>query len=347
VIENGAVRETGGGSVGGRPVALPMLDLHTVGAGGGSIAWRDAGGALRVGPHSAGARPGPAAYGHGGIEPTVTDANVALGYLDRLAGGLTIDGEAARRALDTLDLEHAAEGIRRVANAEMVRALRVMTVERGVDPRGMALVAFGGAGPLHAAAIADELGMDRVLCPRASGVLAALGLVVSERRRDVQRSLMTTELAPDISDLAARAREELGAPDAQIRAVADLRYAGQAFELPVPLGGDLREAFERAHEEAYGFRDPSGEVELVTVRVTAAVAGPDVDPHAPGAGAERLTRQAVFGGELRETAVIRGEPEPGTAAAGPAIFELPESTVVVPPGWSAEVDATGTVRLTR
>jgi N-methylhydantoinase A len=194
-----------------------------VGAGGGSIAGRDAGVTLRVGPRSAGARPGPAAYGHGGSEPTVTDANVALGFVERLAGGLTIDRGAAHAALAGLGLEDAAAGVIAVANAEMVRALRVMTVERGVDPRGMALVAFGGAGPLHAAAMADELGMTRVLCPRASGVLAALGLVVSERRRDVQRSLLTTGLDPDISELAERARAELGEPEARIRAVADLR----------------------------------------------------------------------------------------------------------------------------
>src|SRR5215208_5247048 len=199
VIEGGSAREAGGRRVGGRPVALPMLDLHTVGAGGGSIAWRDAGGALRVGPRSAGARPGPAAYGHGGTEPTVTDANLVLGLLGTdapLAGAIALDGDAARAAVQTLaddlglGLPETAEGIRRVANAEMVRALRVMTVERGVDPRGLALLAFGGAGPLHAAAIAEELGMTRILCPRASGVLAALGLVVSDCRRDAQRSVL-------------------------------------------------------------------------------------------------------------------------------------------------------------
>jgi N-methylhydantoinase A len=268
---------------------------------------------------------------------------VALGFVDRLAGGLEIDRDAAHTVLATLNLDNAAEGVIAVANAEMVRALRVMTVERGVDPREMALVAFGGAGPLHAAALADELGMSRVLCPRASGVLAALGLVVSERRRDVQRSLLTTDLEPDIEELAARARAELGTPSAQIRATADLRYRGQAFELSVPLGGDLREAFEAAHEEAYGFREPQGDVELVTLRVTAAVPGPRLDPHAPGAGAERDRRDTLHG----STEIIRGEPEPGTAADGPAIFELPESTVLVPPGWHARVDDAGTVRLER
>src|SRR3954451_7506662 len=194
VVLDGEVREASGREIGGRPVALPMLDIHTVGAGGGSIAWRDAGGALRVGPQSAGARPGPACYGHGGEEPTVTDANFILGLLApgaSLGGEIELDLEAAETAVKTLgdslglDMIETAEGIRRVANAEMVRALRVMTVERGVDPRELALMAFGGAGALHATDIAEELGMSRILCPRAAGVLAALGLVVSERRRDV------------------------------------------------------------------------------------------------------------------------------------------------------------------
>ncbi|HEX2088173.1 MAG TPA: hydantoinase/oxoprolinase family protein, partial [Solirubrobacteraceae bacterium] len=186
VVEGGRVRETAGREVGGRPLTLPMVDIHTVGAGGGSIGWIDPGGALRAGPRSAGADPGPACYGRGGAEPTVTDANLALGLLDPaspLAGGVELEVEAAERALRTLGMpvEDAARGVRRVANAEMVRALRLMTVERGVDPRGFALLAFGGAGGLHAADIADELGIGRIVCPRASGVLSALGLAAADR----------------------------------------------------------------------------------------------------------------------------------------------------------------------
>ena len=170
VVEGGAVRESAGREVGGRPLALPMVDILTVGAGGGSIGWRDAGGALRVGPRSAGADPGPACYGRGGTEPTVTDANLVLGHLDPaepLAGGVELDADAAHAAVKSLadelglSVEDCAAGIVRVANAEMVRAMRVMTVERGVDPRDFALLAFGGAGPLHAAAMAEELGMTR------------------------------------------------------------------------------------------------------------------------------------------------------------------------------------------
>ena len=183
----------------GRPIQLPAVDVHTVGAGGGSIAWADSGGALRVGPRSAGAEPGPACYGRGGTEPTVTDANLLLGYLGAagsLAGGVELDADAALRAVEPLAGElglepvEAAAGIVEVANAEMLSALRVVTVERGIDPREFALLPFGGAGPLHAAAIAAELGIDRILCPRTGGVLSALGLVASERRRDTARTVL-------------------------------------------------------------------------------------------------------------------------------------------------------------
>jgi N-methylhydantoinase A len=261
-----------------------------------------------------------------------------------------------------LGVEACALGIRRVAGAEMARALRVMTVERGVDPRGLALLAFGGAGPLHAVALAEELEMATILCPRASGVLAALGLVVSERRRDEQRSLLLAgealtraAVAEAIASLAARAREGLGDPDAGLRVVCELRYRGQAFELAVPTSERpapeaLREAFSAAHEEAYGYRDPEGEVELVTVRVTAAVPGPGLDAGRAGAGrgVTEGTRRATFDGAgEHEARVITGEPEPGTALAGPAICELPEATLVVAPGWSGLVEAAGTIRLER
>jgi N-methylhydantoinase A len=369
VIQDGSAREASLRTVGGRPIALPMLDLHTVGAGGGSIAWRDAGGALRVGPRSAGARPGPAAYGQDGEEPTVTDANLLLGYLGTdapLAGSIELRRDLAEEAVGRLagdlglDLLECAEGIRRVANAEMVRALRVMTVERGVDPRGLALLAFGGAGPLHAAAIADELEMDTILCPRASGVLAALGLVVSERRRDAQRSVLLAgdemtgdAVAEAITELAERARRDLG--ESALRVTCELRYRGQAFELAVETGeapdpDALREAFAAAHEEAYGYRDPEGVVELVNLRVTATEPGQTIDAATAGAaasGARHGRRNAIFAGEEHEADVLTGEPEPGVELTGPAICELPESTLVVPPGWAGRVEDSGTVRVER
>src|SRR5919198_1325648 len=288
VAFGGRAGETGGRDVGGRALALPMVDVHTIGAGGGSVAWRDAGGALRVGPRSAGAVPGPACYGRGGEEPTVTDANLMLGYLDSdspLAGGVELDRGAAERAVAELgrslglSVEETAAGIVRVASTEMARAVRVMTVERGVDPRGLALLAFGGAGPLHAVTIAAELDMERVLVPPSSGVLSAVGLIASEPRRDLVESVLlsgdslTSDAAAAAVDrLAERGRDELGAPDAGLRAGFDLRYAGQAFELtipgdPRPDPAELRRAFDAAHEERYGYADEDAELELVTVRV--------------------------------------------------------------------------------
>jgi N-methylhydantoinase A len=231
-----------------------------------------------------------------------------------------------------------------------------MTVERGVDPRALALLAFGGAGPLHAAAIADELGMTRILCPRASGVLAALGLVVSERRRDAQRSVLLAGAALTAGAL----REEIAAlaeraGGGTLRVTAELRYRGQAFELAVDCGeapapDELRAAFADAHERAYGFRDPEGEVELVTLRVTATEAGPRIDAAAAGAtgrGVQRAIRRAWLAGDEHEATVLTGEPEPGTAIEGPAICELPEATLAVPPGWAGAVLDSGTIRLER
>jgi len=243
--------------VGGLPIRLPTVDLHTVGAGGGSLVRRDAGGAVRVGPESAGAHPGPACYGAGG-GATVTDANLLLGRLPaELPGGLVLDRDVAARALGDLDPAAVIE----VVNAEMLRALRVVSVERGHDPRDFALVAFGGAGPLHACALAEELGMEAVLVPQAAGVLSALGLVAGDERRD--RVVSHVRPLAEVRDLPEDGE-------------ADLRYRGQSFELTVPLEPDLAGAFHRAHEERYGNADPEREVELVAVRTADIAPGPDV-----------------------------------------------------------------------
>jgi N-methylhydantoinase A len=258
--------------VGGIPIRLPSVDVHTVGAGGGSLIRRDAGGALRVGPESAGADPGPACYGRGG-GPTVTDANLLLGRLPaELPGGLDLDRDAAVAALDGIDPAAVVE----VVNAEMLRALRVVSVERGHDPREFALVAYGGAGPLHACALAEELGMEAVLVPAAAGVLSALGLAASEERRD--------RVVSHVRPLA-----EVGEfPEA---GEADLRYRGQSFELTVPLGRDLEERFHRAHEERYGYADRRREVELVAVRTAEVTPGPELD--LPRDGSQRLPGPAL------------------------------------------------------
>jgi N-methylhydantoinase A len=362
VVEDGKVKRTDSRTIGGWVIQLPMVDVHTVGAGGGSIGWRDAGGALRVGPRSAGAEPGPACYGRGGTEATVTDANLLLGRLaagSELAGGVPLDVEAARFAVAGLASSlglgevETAEGIVRVANEEMIRALRVVTVERGIDPRRFALLPFGGAGPMHAAAIATSLGIERILCPRAGGVLSALGLCASDRRRDTIRTVMlagadlTAErVAAEVEGLIASLEAEAGAePDV----VYEMRYAGQAFELPVPGPvrpdpADLAERFAAAHEERYGHRDPDAEVVLVHIRLALVAAGPEPRPAAGEGGIEEGRRRVRFEGAWAETPVLRGEPPAGLAIVGPAIFELPEATFVLPPDWSAEVDGAGTIR---
>jgi N-methylhydantoinase A len=377
LIDGLQVPETAERTVAGRPLSLPTLDIHTVGAGGGSIAWSDPGGALRVGPASAGAVPGPACYGRGGTRPTVTDANLLLGRLledSPLAGDVTLSRAAAEAAVAGLagelglDLLACAEGIVRVAEAEMLAALRVMTVERGIDPRGFALLPFGGAGPLHAAALAEELGISRILCPRASGVLCALGLAAAPPRRDVARTVMlrgaslsTDELAREREALVQEARHLLGAAPTRVRARHELRYRGQSFELPIdeeidpdPGGGglgpdELRAAFARAHEQRYGYRDDDAEVELVNLRVSVWGPAPPMRPRSPGAAAPSAARRrpVVFAGETLSTAVHAGEPPPGTELEGPALYALPEATLLVPPGWSGEVDAHGTIRLER
>ncbi|MGB2954102.1 MAG: hydantoinase/oxoprolinase family protein [Gaiellaceae bacterium] len=287
--------------VAGLPLRMPMVDVHAVGAGGGSIAWRDSGGALRVGPESAGAEPGPACYDRGGTRPTVTDANLLLGRLPaRLAGGLELDPDAAARALAGLDPAEVIEAV----NAEMLRALRVVSVERGHDPRELSLVAFGGAGPLHACELADELGVETVLVPAAAGVLSALGLVASDERRD--RVVSYVRPLADVGELPRDGE-------------ADLRYAGQSFELTVTLGGDVAEAFHLAHEERYGYADRERPVELVAVRTAEVRSGPAVELPA-------------------------GEP---LHVSGPAVVELDGATCWLPPGWVGVRDGDSTLTLTR
>jgi N-methylhydantoinase A len=302
LIADGAIVRTGERSVGGLPVRLPTVDLHTVGAGGGSVVWRDSGGALRVGPESAGAEPGPACYGRGGTRATVTDANLLLGRLpDRLAGGVALDQAAAERALQGFDPVEVVE----VVNAEMLAALRVISVERGHDPREFALVAFGGAGPLHACALAEELEIGTVLVPAAAGVLSALGLVASEERRDRVESHVRP--LREVGDLPAEGE-------------ADLRYAGQSFELAIALGGNLEEEFHRAHEERYGYADRSRLVEVVAVRTADVRPGPELE----------LPPAEPF------------------EVAGPAVVELEGATCWIPPGWVGVRDGTdSTLRLTQ
>lgn len=366
VIEASEVRRTDSRQIDGRTIQLPMVDVHTVGAGGGSVGWADPGGALRVGPRSAGAEPGPACYGRGGTEPTVTDANLLLGNLaadSTLAGGVALDVDAAAAAVGTLaeslnlgELETAA-GIVRVANQEMVRALRVVTVERGVDPRRFALLPFGGAGPMHAAAIAAELGIERILCPRAGGVLSALGLCASDHRRDTSRTVMLSgealnaeRIADEVDELASSLHLPASqAGKCRLEVIYEMRYAGQAFELPVPGSRrpdptDLAARFEQAHEKRYGHRDPDGEVVLVDIRLAQVTPGPRPRLAATPENSLRESERPVhFEGEWIQTPILHGEPPAGHEAEGPVVFELPEATFVVPPGWRTKIDDAGTI----
>jgi N-methylhydantoinase A len=364
LVRDGVVAVSAAREIGGRPIALPAVDVSTVGAGGGSIAWQDAGGALRVGPRSAGARPGPACYGHGGVEATVTDANLLLGYLSEdsaLAGGLTLDRDAAEQALARvgeplgLDALATAAGVIEIANLEMLRATTAATVARGIDPRDHALVAFGGAGPMHAAAIAEALEIIRVICPAACGVLSAWGISVAGRRRDRSRSIVqsldaleSATLTEFENALAKSAALELGigAGGYEVEAAYELRYAGQAFELPVVAEyTDLASAFHAAHEERFGFSEPDASVELVTLRVS--VSTPPSQARTPGASVTNTpsteSRTTWFGGEEFSAVVVAGAPPAGEAIGGPAVIEQSQTTIVVPPGWVASSAGADTV----
>ncbi|WP_049985974.1 hydantoinase/oxoprolinase family protein [Halobellus rufus] len=365
LVRDGEAERTTEGVINGRPIRTPMVDVETVGSGGGSIAWVDAGGALRVGPRSAGADPGPACYGNGGTDPTVTDANLVLGYIGAsttLGGELSLDAEPAYDALSDLADEagmagarEAARGVHRVANANMTRAIRAVTVERGIDPRTFGLVAFGGAGPMHAVSIADDLEMDRVIVPRASGVLSAYGLLAADEKRDAVRThqraldgIDPDEVDAVYEELTEGVLSEVSERDeATVTRSADLRYAGQSFELTVDIEvpfepDEARERFDEAHEEAYGYRTDEP-VHLVNCRVTTTVPRdtPAVE-YRGGGDARKATREATFADGSHETPVYeRGRLSAGRTLSGPAIVEGDESTIVVPPSWGGRVREDG------
>jgi N-methylhydantoinase A len=359
-VVGGRIATTTEAIVAGVPLKLPMVDVHTVSAGGGSIAWGDSGGALRVGPRSAGAEPGPAAYGRGGTDPTVTDAHVALGHLAdgaELGGTIVLDRHAASSALTGLagrlgmSVAEIAGGILRVADAEMARALRVISIERGLDPRDFALAAFGGAGPLHACSLAEELGMTTILVPRASGVLSAMGLAISDARRDLVAPCSDRSAADEaFRSLEDEVALELRSP--QVRRRADLRYTGQSFELTVDADDldHLDEAFIAEHHRRYGYTMPDGAIELVNVRVVATVPVPRPELVDDPADSDPRTgsRSIAGNGDQLEVPVFdRSLMGAGSRVRGPAIVEFPESTCLVDPGWEGEIDRTGTLVLRR
>lgn len=365
----------------GYVVRYPHIDLVEVSAGGGTIAWVDEAGHLRVGPYSAGSDPGPACYGRGGTEPTVTDANLILGRLgEALAGGeVMVRKDLAVKAFEEricgpagLGLEEAAHGVIRLANTEMGRAIRIATVEKGYDPREFTLIAFGGAGPMHACELAEELGVTKVVIPQAPGVFSALGLLLADYRHEFKASVLRSatelsdgELEEIYASLEAKAletlsREGVSKDDVVMVRYADLRYVKQSYELsveaprPIPKGGvaKLREAFDRRHEEIYGY-SMSDEVMVVKVRVTAVgkVRKPSlrVVKEAMGDGGNALvgTREAFFGrtGWVEAKVFRRAALPPGSVIAGPAMIEEYDSVTVVPPGWACRVDGLGNLLL--
>jgi len=368
---SGGLNTTNEGSVGGVPVAVPMLDIHTVGAGGGSLAWFDPGGALRVGPQSAGADPGPICYGRGRL-PTVTDAHLLLGRLDPhqfLGGQWRLDAARTRRyaqvflrkAKGLRSLEALSAGIVAVANATMERAIRVISIERGHDPREFALVAFGGAGGLHACDLAAALGIPRVLVPRFPGALSALGILASDVVKDYSRTVLwpvtdaralkwKLESAFRRLERAARAdlsREGFSPVRQHLLRQLDLRYRGQAFELTVPYLRDFVRAFHQAHARRYGYADPQRAVEVVNVRLRAlgltdkpAMRRARAGDRRPPAGALFKRARAYFDGRWMNTSFfIRERLRAGNRIAGPAVIAEYSGTTVLPPGWRARVDA--------
>ena len=398
LIQNGAPRitkdyEVGasarsserGAKGGGYPIRTPVIDLVEIGAGGGSIAWIDSGSGLRVGPHSAGADPGPVCYRLGGTEPTITDANLVLGRLDPdyfLGGEMALDAEGARLAVKEkcadplgLDVIEAAMGIVEIANTAMVNALRRISVQRGYDPRDFVLVAFGGAGPVHANRLAAELEIPATLIPRSPGIFSAMGLLVTDLKHDYSITLIEQLDRLDLGNLEegyqgmeeqgrqALLREGMRSEDIQFQRQVDMRYVGQSYELPIPLGGGKLEAsqlarvqedFHQEHDRAYGFSAPEEPVEVVTLRLTAIgnIAKPplrELGRNGGGAASAQRTKRPVYfaesAGFVECPIYDRYKLGPESIIQGPAVVEEMDSTTVIHPGYLATVDKFGNMFL--
>jgi N-methylhydantoinase A len=388
-LVEGAITTASHAEVAGLPIGVPMLDIHTVGAGGGSLARFDAAGVLRVGPESAGADPGPICYGRG-TQPTVTDANLLLGRLQPtrfLGGDFTLDldrtrgvtAEWLKRAHSSLTLEKFAAGVIRIVNATMEKAIRVVSIERGRDPRDFALVAFGGAGGLHACALAEALSIPRVIIPALPGALSALGILVSDVVKDYSRTVLWTiakkiphsRLAPEFAALEKQAardfHQEAWPGKVHYRRSVDLRYRGQGYELNVPFTHDLLKDFQKEHQRRYGYAYPGREIEAVTLRLRASVKSPQLRPipghvakldHAGTAAPGRPGRAklglpstpktpVLFDGKKRATAShSRDDLKPGRTYSGPAIVTEYSATTVIPPGKKFHIDRVGNLIVT-
>ena len=356
-LAEGEPRETTESRVGGLPIRVPMLDIHTVGAGGGSIARVDEGGRLLVGPESAGADPGPACYGRG-TDATVTDAHVVLGRIRSgqfLGGEMAIEEERSAAAVDRIaaalgiDRVQAAAGILRVANAGMERAIRAISVERGYDPRRFALVAFGGCGGLHACELAEELDIRTVLVPEHAGVLSALGMLLADRIRDYAAGVLgRSDYERRFRRLERLARRET--PGAELARSADIRYAGQSYELTVPWEArDPAAPFHAAHARTYGYARPEHPIEIVTLRVRARLRRPKPRWRARrvAAGQQGEVRRVFTGGRWRRTPALPRAAISGEARPGPMLVLDYGATTLVPPGWRVRRDATGSLIIER
>lgn len=376
LIANGQPSYTTEGIIGGFPLRLPMLDVNTIGAGGGSIAWIDPGGVLKVGPHSAGAVPGPACYGKGGNSPTVTDANVVLGRLSASAfpGGLVADSEASRRVIEEqiaiplgMDVETAAEGIIKVVNASMVRSMRVISVHKGHDVREFTVLAFGGAGPLHAVELAKEMGASRVMIPPYPGVTSAYGMLKADVRKDYVKtylsnlnSINTFDINNAYKDLEKEAYKDISSqgfePDKiSITRYADFRYSGQSYEITmqVPLGNLinadfllLSQSFHQLHKQQYGYFRKNAFIEIVTIRLVAQGKIPSITHKEPATSIQNeepvSNRCVIFNGKKYETPVYkRKNIRVGASITGPAVIEQSDSTTLIWPNNIAHCDNWG------
>jgi N-methylhydantoinase A/oxoprolinase/acetone carboxylase beta subunit len=377
VVRDGKVNLVAQGEIDRMPVRLPMVEIRTIGAGGGSIAKVRPGGRLTVGPESAGSRPGPACYGHGGTEPTVTDANVALGRLDGecfLGGGMRLDTTAARGAINEhvsrplgLTLEAGAEGLLAVTNASLGAAIRLSLFEKGLDPRDFVMIAFGGAAGLHAVAVADELGIGRVVFPESASTLSAYGILHSNLAHDLVRSQVLPAGSESLPAFAAMAKSLLAdaqarldadavpAADRQIELSADMRYKGQAFELTVPAAGTVLDeaalegliaGFHAIHRQRFSYANPGSPVEIVSLRVAAVGRLPKAEGRAaPARKGERQParhRKVWMDGAWRELAVWnRAQIGTETRLVGPAVIEEAYTTVLIGGGWSCRRDPSG------
>jgi N-methylhydantoinase A len=361
----------------GLPLLVPLVEIHTIGAGGGSVAWLEAGG-LRVGPESAGADPGPACYGHGSTVPTVTDANLYLGRLDPsyfVDGTMSLDADAAARALASVAPQLGlgevalAEGILAIVNAHMADAIRTITVKQGIDPRDFSLVAYGGAGPMHAAWLADELDIREVIVPWSPGTFSAWGMLQTDIRHDLAKTFYERLAGLDAGEASAVFRtlesegrglllaEDVSDDDMYFARFADMRYVGQEYSVNVPVGAEItldeiEAAFHDAHRVRYGHATPGAPVEFVHLRLAAmGRIRADAVPYRPssnGAVAKAASRPIIFDNETHETPVVhRSTIPPGEQRQGPLVIEEPSSTTVVPPGYRIEMDETGNLVITR